>query len=287
MSDTLLAPPAVADGAPATFVHNSIVVQRGRCLTPMLGGTVAQRHDLVPEADGRACWQSSGVARGRILLVFCTLVEPAEGPPGFGFRVVGTAIASYELPGLTFSGITTLPFAEAGGVTWSAGAVPVGDLVYVYGAGGGSSYVARAPFDRLTSGPWTFWTGSAWGTREALVPMTFTDGALGRPIFVGPSDDGFVAVGFPGVLPDPTIAGWTARRPQGPWRGRGTLATATLSPGQFPYDARATNLPGIGWTVVYNVNDPVGVATDPSVYGGRFVQPPRRGQGATNWWSTG
>ena len=116
-------------------MHNSIVVQRGRCLTPVLGGTVADRHDLVPEVDGRACWQSSGVARGRTLLVFCTLVEPADGPPGFGFRVVGTAIATYQLPGphlhrASTSSRSPNPRACRG----APGAVRVDDTVYVYGA---------------------------------------------------------------------------------------------------------------------------------------------------------
>ena len=138
MSDTLLASPAVVEGAPATFVHNSIVVQRGRCLTPVLGGTVADRTDLVPEVDGRACWQSSGVARGRTLLVFCTLVEPADGPPGFGFRVVGTSIATYQLPGLTLTAVTPLPFAEPAGVSWGSGTARVGDTVYVYGTAAGT-----------------------------------------------------------------------------------------------------------------------------------------------------
>ncbi len=287
MSDTRLAPPAVGDGASPTFVHNSIVVQRGRCLTAVLGGTVADRRDLVPEADGRACWQSSGVARGRTLLAFCTLVEPVDGPPGFGFRVVGTGIASYALPGLTLTAVASLPFAEPAGVTWGSGAVLVGDTVYVYGAAAGNAYVARARFARVTTGPWTFWTGTAWGARDALGPMTFPDGTPARPTFVTASDADFVAVGFPAALPDPTIAAWTASRPQGPWRARGTVATATLQPGQFPYDARATDLPGVGWTVVYNVNDPVAVAADPHAYGGRFVQPARRGQGAANWWSAG
>ena len=46
-----------------------------------------------------------------------------------------------------------------------------------------------------------------------------------------------------------------------------------------PVRPRATELPGVGWTIVYNVNDPVAVATDPHAYGGRFVQPaaPRSG----------
>ena len=287
MSDTLLAAPAVDDGDAPTFVHNSIVVQRGRCLTPVLGGTVAERDELVPDQDERACWQSSGVARGRTLMVFCTMVEAADGPPGFGFRVVGTAIATYDLPGLTFAGFTPLPFVEPAGVSWGTGSVIDEDTVYVYGAAAGNAYVARVAFDQATTGPWTFWTGTGWGTRDEIGAMTFDGGAPTNPAFVTPSGAGYVAVAFPKPVPDPTIAGWIAARPQGPWRARGTLVTAALRPGQFAYDARATDLGAAGWAVVYNVNDPVAVATDPSTYGGRFAQPARRGQGATNWWSAG
>lgn len=283
MSDTLLGPPAVS-GDPPTFVHNSIVVQRGRCLTPVLGGTGEQRTDLVPEVDDRWCWQSSGVARGKTLLVFCTVVEAADGPPGFAFRVVGSAVATFDLPGLTFRGMSPLPFTETGGVSWGTSAVGTRDTVDVYGVATGNAYVARVPFARVTTGPWTFWTGQTWGAREAIAAMTFTDGTPTGPPVVAASGAGYVAVAFPHALPDPTIAGWTARRPQGPWRPRGTLVTASLRGAQFAYEPRAADLGPAGWTVVYNVNDPVAIATDPTVYGGRFVTPSRRGQAATNWW---
>jgi hypothetical protein len=286
MSDTLLGPPAVAGDTP-TFVHNSIVVQRGRCLTAVLGGTAELRTDLVPEVDDRWCWQSAGVAQARTLLVFCTLVEGADGPPGFAFRVVGSAVATFDLPGVTFRGMTPLPFTEANGVSWGTSAVRDRDTVYVYGVAAGSAYVAQAPFARVAGGPWTFWNGRTWSARDAAVPMTFTGGTPTGPPVVAASATGYVAVAFPGTLPDPIIAGWTARRPQGPWRPRGPLVTASLSGAQFAYEPRAVNLGPAGWTVVYNVNDPVAVATDPTVYGGRFVTPPRRGQGATNWWSAG
>ena len=286
MSDTLLGPPA-ASGETPTFVHNSIVVQRGRCLTAVLGGTVEQRTDLVPETDGRWCWQSAGVARGETLLVFCTIVEAADGPPGFAFRVVGTAIARFDLPGLTFRGMSPLPFTEPGTVTWGTSAVRVRDTVYVYGVATGSAYVARVPFARVTTGPWTFWTGPTWGTRDSAVAMTFNGGSPTGPPVVAASGAGFVAVAFPRTLPDPAIAGWTARRPQGPWQPRGTLVTASVTGGQFAYEPRAADLGPAGWTVIYNVNDPVAVATDPTVYGGRFATPPRRDQGAENWWRPG
>ena len=287
MSDTLLAPPAVPAGAPPTFVHNSIVVQHGRCLTPVLGGTIGDRQDLVPEVYGRACWPSSGVARDRTMLVFCTLVEQTDGPPGFGFRVVGTAIATFTLPNLTFRRLDLLPFAEPAGVSWGTGAVRVDGTVYMYGAAAGSAYVARVAFTRATTGTWRFWTGRSWGRRAALRAMTFGGGPPARPAFVTRSGGGFAAVAFPRPFPDPRIAGWTATRPEGPWRAQGPLTTAVVSPAQFAYDARAVDLDGAGWTIVYNVNDPVAVATDPTVYGGRFVRPAPRGQGARNWWRAG
>ena len=286
MSDTLLGPPVVSGETPV-FVHNSTVVQRGRCLTAVLGGTVEQRTDLVPDVDGHWCWQSAGVASGTTLLVFCTMVEAADGPPGFAFGVVGMAIATFDLPGLTFRGMSPLPFTEPGAVSWGTSAVRDGDTVYVYGVAPGSVYVARVPFARVTRGAWTFWTGRSWGTRDAAAPMTFTGRTPTGPPVVATSGRGVVAVAFPGALPDPTIAGWTARRPQGPWTPHGTLVTASISGGQFAYEPRAVDLGPAGWTVVYNVNDPIAIETDPSVYGGRFVTPPRRGQGATNWWSTG
>ena len=148
MSDTLLAPPAVGATAAATFVHNSIVVQRGRCFTARLGGPVGSEQDLVPQDEGRACWQSAGVARGQTLIVFCTEVEATDGPPGFGFRVVGSALATFALPSLTFTGLAPLPFAEVGGVAWGTGALLGGDTVYVYGTSAGHAYVARVPFAR-------------------------------------------------------------------------------------------------------------------------------------------
>jgi hypothetical protein len=273
MSDTLV--------APATFVHNSIVVQRGHCLTPVMGGTAEQRDDLVPSGDDRACWPSAGIARAATLQVFCTDVQSVAGTPGFAFQVVDTTIATFDLPSLTVTARAPLPFVEPAGIRWGTGAVRVGDWVYVYGVGTGtgaqSQYVARVPFDRITTGPWRFWTGRTWGTRDALCPMTFGRGTPVMPAYVTATDHGFVAVAFSRALPDPTIGGWTAATPHGPWRALGTVATAvTTTTEQYAYDARAVDLGRAGWAIVYNVNDPFSVNTDPTVYGGRFVPAPAR-----------
>ena len=275
MSDTVISPsPSAPDGG-LTFVHNSIVVQRGRCLTPVMGGTVERRDDLVPKAYDNVCWQSSGVARSDVLIVFCTNVVDAEGPPGFGFRVTGTSIASYSLPALTFSGRSLLPFVEPGGIRWGTGAVQEGDWVYVYGTTDDAEYVARVRFDRVTRGPWHFWTGTTWGPRAAIAPMRMGGGAPAMPAFVTRVDRGFVAVAFTDPFPAPTIGAWHARSPEGPWRRLGPVATAVTRPGQFAYDARAVDLGRAGWAIVYNVNDPVNNAEGSIAYGGRFVPAPR------------
>ncbi len=280
MSDTLVGPPAADPATGSTFVRNSIVVQRGRCFTPLMGGSAEVRDDLVPTTDGRACWQSAGVARGTKLVVFCTEVVAADGPPGFGFQVVGTALATFDLPGITFTGRVALPFVETAGIRWGTGAARNGDWVYVYGTvsspTGTTQYVARVRFDRLATGPWHFWTGRTWGERGALVPMTFAGATPAMPAFVTATTTGYVAVAFASPLPDPTIAGWTAAAPQGPWRRLGTVATAVTTAEQFAYDPRAVDLGRAGWAVVYNVNTSAAVATDPTVYGGRFVPVPRR-----------
>jgi hypothetical protein len=276
MSDTLLAPPAADPATGPTFVHNSVVLQHGSCFTPVMGGTAEARADLIAPVDGRACWPSAGVAHAATLIVFCTEIEHADGPPGFGFRVVGSALATLDLPSLAPTGSAPLPFVEPGGIRWGTGAVADRHWIYVYGTSADAHYVARARFDRLVTGPWKFWSGRAWGARDALVPMTFTGVPPAMPTFVTPTDRGFVAVAFRSPFPDPTIAAWSATTPQGPWRLVGAVATASTTAGQYAYDARAVDLGRDRWAVVYNVNDPVAVGTDPSVYGGRFVPAPRR-----------
>jgi hypothetical protein len=274
MSDTLLTQPAGV-GRSTAFVHNSIVVQRGRCFTPVLGGTAESRTDLVPSLFGRWCWPGSGVARGHTLLVFCSVVSEAPGPPGFGFTVDGTAVATFHLPDLTFRHLTALPFAETARVPWGSGSTRIGDTVYVYGSTAGSAYVARARFNDVTRGPWKFWNGRRWGTRATAAPMHFGHGTPDGQPFVAVDGRGFRAVAFRRDVLDPQIDAWSASRPQGPWRWQGTAALAHTVAPQFAYDARVVDLGPAGWTVIYNVNDPDGPAPDLERYGGRFAVPRR------------
>jgi hypothetical protein len=280
MSDTLLTTPGA--GRSSAFVHNSIVVQRGHCFTPVLGGTVEDRTEAVPGLFGRWCWPRAGVARGHTLIVFCDVVGASPGPPGFDFEVVGSTIATFHLPDLTFRRLTPLPFTEPAGVPWGNGAVRIDDTVYVYGSTAGQAYVARTRFDTVTGGPWKFWTGTTWGPRSAAAPMQFGHGTPGGQPFMAVDGRRLRAVAFLRDVLSPEIEAWTAARPQGPWRWTGTAALAETVGAQFAYDARIAHLGLVGWAVVYNVNDPEGTAPDLERYGGRFVVAPRPAHGASN-----
>jgi len=89
-----------------------------------LGTRVAQLLELVPEVDERACWQSAGVARATALVVFCTEVVNVDGPPGFGFQVVGAALAAFDHPPLPVTGRLQPPFREPPAIRRGAGPVP-------------------------------------------------------------------------------------------------------------------------------------------------------------------
>ena len=61
-----------------------------------------------------------------------------------------------------------MPFTEPAGIAGGTGVVRDGDWVYVYGADTAaqttnSQYVARVSLDRITTGPWQFWSGGGVG----------------------------------------------------------------------------------------------------------------------------
>ncbi len=167
--------------------------------------------------------------------------------------------------------------------------------MYVYGTSTDSittsQFVARVRFDRITTGPWRFWTGHRWGDRAALAPMTFAGATPTMPAFVTATDDGVrrgcVRVTAP--RPDHSrLDGRPRRRDRGD--DSGTVATAIIARGVSTRTTRGPSTSGpAGWAIVYNVNDPVAVATDASGYGGRFVPAPRKigacDQGAMKRWS--
>ncbi len=282
-------------------VHNSLVLQDTSCLTPKLGGQAWAWSDLIPAPAGQWYWPGSTEIEGNTLLVFAYRVEPANGPAGFDWTILGTTVARYNLPDMTFQSATNLPVQNSpalyGGdaIPWGIRTVDVGGTVYMYGAtrrsslGPGDVWVARAPFAQVTnSGAWEYYTGlsglAAWNPMFALAqPMTFqgtpqqNQDDIKAPLAqlsVYHYGNKYLASSLSNVL-DTRIRAWISDSPEGPWDYQGVVATAAfLSPStQVAYDARVVDLPGAGWTAVYNVNDPNHNKEDIRLYRGQFATP--------------
>ena len=116
-------------------------------------------------------------------------------------------------------------------------------------------------FDRATTGPWQFWTGTTWGDARRPGPDDVRRRHAGR----GPrSSHATARRARRGRVPArrspiPTIAAWTATAPAG------AVATAPApSPPRSSSPASSRTTRGrstsarAGWAVVYNVNDPGG-----------------------------
>jgi hypothetical protein len=275
------------------ITSNSLVVQAGSCLTPKVGGTATQPIDLIPRQSGHWFWPGSSFADGGTMYVFGWTAVPAPGPPGFGYRITGTAMARFATPSLGYLGRTQLSTMSSNeDVPWGVRAFKGSDgFVYLYGTAkikDSSSplglraevYVARATIADLgNQAAWQFWTATGWSQGGSPVPIPFvdqngqpTDAPLAQPSVV-PNGSGYLAASLD-VDGFNQVGAWTSTAPQGPWQRAGIVANHTPeSSGQLSYDARIANLPGAGRTVVYNVNDPENYTQNVHLYGGRFVPP--------------
>jgi hypothetical protein len=293
MADTINGTLSGHSVATPTVASNSLVEQAGSCLTPRVGGTATQPVDLIPRQSGQWFWPGSSFADGGTMYVFGWTAVPAPGPPGFGYRITGTAMARFAMPSLDYLGRTQLSTMSSNeDVPWGIRTFKGSDgFVYLYGTAKISDsssplglraevYVARATIANLgNQAAWEFWTAIGWSQVGPRVPMLFvdqsglpTDAPLAQPSVV-PNGTGYLAVSLD-VDGFGQLGAWTSTAPQGPWQRAGVVASHTPeSSGQLSYDGRIADLPGAGRTVVYSVNDPENNTENVDLYGGRFVPP--------------
>lgn len=170
--------PGGARSADSRFVHNSLLVQSGGCLT-----AVPAAAEVVPSrADGQWYWPQSAVVTGDRLVVLSARVQ-RTGEGAFAFRTTGIDAAVFSLAsGMPrFERIVATPSSETpeGGDQYGKAVLRRGPWLYLYGsrqesgAFGRTVRVARVRVaDLLVPGAWTYWTGRAWSadaTRAARV----------------------------------------------------------------------------------------------------------------------
>jgi hypothetical protein len=249
MSDTMTGTVGGGTSVPNPVnVHDSTVEQGDGCLTPHLA--------KIPYGS-TWYWPGSTVVVGNTMEVFSYKVVPASGQPGFEWRVVGTSVTRFTLPGLQLvSGPDDMPtntISTGEAIPWGIRSFlnPADNMVYLYGTTkhpipntlytDGEAWVARAPAGQETDqSKWEFFTDSTvalpdcptlppplppWSTKFACAkPMKFTksDGsAVGSPLAqlsaVPYGNRRYLAGAFVWDTVAPEIGAWTSDSPSGPW----------------------------------------------------------------------
>ncbi len=281
-SDTFLGTVNADFSRPTTspFINNSIVVQDGTSLVATLhGGTVSAPESLVRATQaGEFYWVGDGTVDGGALRVLYNRYR-RTGVGSLDVALAGTALVTFDLPGLTLRGITELPLGTT--VGWGSAMLEDGGYTYVYGTEGTAdgmkfAHLARVPAGGL-AGPWQFWTGSGWSTTESASARLMS--GVGTSFGIQKVNGQYVVVTQEtGLIFHPGFVAYTAATPTGPFTGPVQLFTAPEpQPGSplIAYDARLhPELAQAGKLLVsYNVNSLTSgdVYADARIYRPRFV----------------
>lgn len=219
----------------AHLVNNSAAIQSG----PLDSGA-ALHFALRALPDGRPLaflqpadgagwlWPYHGVRTPKGLFLFLLQIERAEGPAGFGFKLVATWLGKVANPDEAPEAWTVaqqkIPWGRSDRVFGSA-VLARGDDCYVYGTVDAvvegrvrkRMLVARAPADRLEDfGSWRFFAGGGWLADADRAEAVCEDVAGEFSVSYQPALDRYVLVYTEGGLSE-HIALRFARRPQGPW----------------------------------------------------------------------
>jgi Domain of unknown function (DUF4185) len=236
MADTFIG--GVADGrrVEPTMVTNSIVVQRGACMTTLFRRTITGAAvALVAPDDARTWyWPASGfVAGGELHVLYYVVVR--GGPGQFNWSFSGTDMMSFSLPEVRAVRVREL--AKDVAVRWGDAVVDDGGFTYVFGIethGSSALHVARTPAGQLATAPWEYWNGSGWSSDRAASQAVLPD--VGSVSFV--VENGRWTLLSQGALLSDAITVRHAASPTGPWDAGTVVARAPAPAGGYTYGAR-------------------------------------------------
>jgi hypothetical protein len=281
--DTFLGPvnPDRTRPATAPLIHNSLVVQDGRALTTIHGGSRTAPRALFTPRDGASWyWLNDGTVEGDALRLFL-LKFLRDGPEGWAWHWTGTDLATLRLPDLTIERINPVPIAN--GIRYGAAILEEQDHTYVFGVEdlhhAKYAHVARARRDALL-GPWEFFDGRSWSDAAAGSDRIL-DASVGTEFSVIALERGYALVTFDTANPLwewREIVAYFSPQPVGPW-GERTVLYVTPETGRgkrFVYNVHAHPQFGRAGEVLlsYNVNsfNVDDLYADADLYRARFVR---------------
>lgn len=293
--DTFIAPDAIPDRARADLIRNSIAIQSGSdpalAVMAFFWRRTAKRApaSFFAESGVGWFWPGDGIRMGGQLLIFLTLIEPAENDLGFavaGWRSVrvdnpDAAPGKWRIESARQSAQRFVVALGAGGV------LSQGGHLYAYGSspGGNAAHLARWPEERAAAGDLRdpqWWCGGDLGWRnestlQGLPAVLFTDAQVEFGVHFEPRFKSYLqiqTIGFGAV----DLGFRTAPRPEGPWsplsRFYSPQQTSSM-PGMLTYAAKSHPfLAGADLVVTYATNhlEPQRLISCSALYYPRFLQ---------------
>lgn len=235
------------------FISNMMVVTCGATIHQ-----VGSAEAIPAPGDGSRYWGGVPVVDAGALYVFTTRVAPHADWPYFTPR--GVDLATFDLtpgrdPALADVGPT--PSSDrAGGTVWGAGALRIGEHVYVYGqhkapgAWAASVRVARVPSGQLPDlAAWRYWDGATWSELEsAAAEVIPADPGTDTNFSVERQADRVVITTKRGGAFSAEVATFAGAGPIGPFTVS-TLATLPTADGLYTYLAFRHRVAGAPLTV--------------------------------------
>jgi surface antigen/fibronectin type 3 domain-containing protein len=272
------------------MVHNTMVIQQGGSLVDTrISGTTAAPKSLVGAADDGTegnfgWWPGEGRVNGDKLEVFYTHV--GDGGSGeFAYNTLARAVATFALPSLTLTSLTTLPLAQHQKISWGAAMVDGQDgYTYIYGteSKARTTYlkIARVANSAGLSGTWQFWTGASDGSAQWSTDVdaaTDVMSGVGTGFSLKYLNGRYTLVTFDLSQPfSKRMLAFFAAQPTGPFTDQTLIYEAPEAGvnGAYAYNARIhpqATPSGSDFTVSYNVNTVGEMSNDARLYRPRFV----------------
>lgn len=260
------------------FIHNCLVVQRGENLKTLyrfIDGEPAAF--FTPLVEAHWYWPGHGTVEADQLKIFLHRFELRE-PRLWGWRWIGTDIATLSLPSLSLCSIAPAPAATR--VMYGVFVLNTQAYTYIYGTADlrrpKAAHLARSAAGQV-QGPWQYFTGDGWSDRpEASRPVL---SGVSTQYAVLQAAGGFYLFTMDGRIPFSNhIVVYRAPYPWGPWKGPLSVyrapeaheAIAAYNPfvhTQFTSNSRVL--------VSYNLNaviNPAALYWDAAIYRPRFIR---------------
>jgi hypothetical protein len=263
-----------------TLVHNSAVIQNAQgALVQTLFSTGTNRRrayvNLSPYQSSRWIWPASTLVSNGTLYV---MYSEERGRRTFHQKWSGGYVATFALPSLEMTGM--YPIA-AKTINWTQDLLADADgFTYIYGMGGGETYVARTPSSSPLNdqSQWSYFDGTGWSSQQSAA--TSISGSLDSEFSVTAVGSQYVLISkVPNSLYEGDIDAYVASSPTGPFVNGEPIYQTPGQSGRFKiyaYNAHVqpelTTTQGDQSTLVVSYDiDSLGIVGQPTAYRPRFL----------------